>query len=511
MKILSPGCHTAIVLLVLALYTQQAFAALQLTAANPNATSLVFSWNSDVFSAAVESWDGTKLYALFFSSDSVASIVTMDMGNPLAFVADTIELKQKVSSLSGVLDEDLGFTSTLAVFAIQNGTVVRQSVLGGCSAVGGLFYGPAKNSVVVMCDNSSILYVYKPESGLLALSTASASISPLLAIGSRHDTLLYSIVSDSTGYNLQVFDYVVGQIRASVRLPDNFQYSSTTTQMLLSYSETYLVLYSNPLLLLYQVDDTSLSLVANLSQQFSALAAHPQNNTLLAKDGQTTAVYAISMETGTIIDRMSIPEKDYFNRIYVRSYDGKTVVIFTNYLKWYAYYLDSASDAGLETKVNGYVIVLSVILSLGMIVSVIYLICKPKGIPDAAAAQPQSQASQDSGARLAVPRRDAYQGPVPRTLETHNIATDMNESAINLSHGNEGGARRLVTCPLTGVTFRFPVVAADGYTYEKDAIEAWFRQNNVSPSTQETLENKTLIANKAVANYLTGLPSPAAH
>ena len=38
-----------------------------------------------------------------------------------------------------------------------------------------------------------------------------------------------------------------------------------------------------------------------------------------------------------------------------------------------------------------------------------------------------------------------------------------------------------------------PVVAADGYSYEKSAIGEWLKNNNTSPITNEILSNKTLL------------------
>jgi len=40
-----------------------------------------------------------------------------------------------------------------------------------------------------------------------------------------------------------------------------------------------------------------------------------------------------------------------------------------------------------------------------------------------------------------------------------------------------------------------PVVTCDGHTYERSAIEAWFRSKNTSPITNEALESKALIPN----------------
>ena len=50
--------------------------------------------------------------------------------------------------------------------------------------------------------------------------------------------------------------------------------------------------------------------------------------------------------------------------------------------------------------------------------------------------------------------------------------------------------------------FTDPVVCCDGHTYEKSAIEAWFRTNETSPMTNEKLETKNLLPNIALRNSI---------
>lgn len=45
----------------------------------------------------------------------------------------------------------------------------------------------------------------------------------------------------------------------------------------------------------------------------------------------------------------------------------------------------------------------------------------------------------------------------------------------------------LTQCPITYAVFVKPVVAADGYTYEKTAIEKWFQEHDTSPMTGEVI------------------------
>ncbi|CAG9320653.1 unnamed protein product [Blepharisma stoltei] len=50
-------------------------------------------------------------------------------------------------------------------------------------------------------------------------------------------------------------------------------------------------------------------------------------------------------------------------------------------------------------------------------------------------------------------------------------------------------------CPITRQIMDDPVVAADGFTYERRAITIFFENNNISPVTFKDFKNKTLVTN----------------
>lgn len=50
-------------------------------------------------------------------------------------------------------------------------------------------------------------------------------------------------------------------------------------------------------------------------------------------------------------------------------------------------------------------------------------------------------------------------------------------------------------CPITRSIFYNPVITSDGHTYERYAIEEWFKYNNTSPNTNKKLDNLVLIPN----------------
>lgn len=62
-------------------------------------------------------------------------------------------------------------------------------------------------------------------------------------------------------------------------------------------------------------------------------------------------------------------------------------------------------------------------------------------------------------------------------------------------------------CPITHETMCDPVVAQDGHTYERTAIERWFMQSSISPCTNVRIA-KTLTPNYALRKVMEaqGLP-----
>ncbi|XP_059075449.1 U-box domain-containing protein 33-like [Cryptomeria japonica] len=58
-------------------------------------------------------------------------------------------------------------------------------------------------------------------------------------------------------------------------------------------------------------------------------------------------------------------------------------------------------------------------------------------------------------------------------------------------------------CPISMTIMRDPCVAADGFTYEREAIKEWFdRGNSTSPMTNKKLEQKELIANHSLRSAI---------
>jgi len=59
-----------------------------------------------------------------------------------------------------------------------------------------------------------------------------------------------------------------------------------------------------------------------------------------------------------------------------------------------------------------------------------------------------------------------------------------------------------LSCPITLELFRDPVVAQDGHTYERKAIEDWIHKNGTSPITNQKISSEQLIPNYAIKKVI---------
>lgn len=59
-----------------------------------------------------------------------------------------------------------------------------------------------------------------------------------------------------------------------------------------------------------------------------------------------------------------------------------------------------------------------------------------------------------------------------------------------------------IACPITREPMEHPVLAADGFTYERSAIEKWFQKESGSPMLGSELESHALLENRTVDFFL---------
>ena len=61
---------------------------------------------------------------------------------------------------------------------------------------------------------------------------------------------------------------------------------------------------------------------------------------------------------------------------------------------------------------------------------------------------------------------------------------------------------RTFFCAISQSVMKDPVLAADGHTYERDAITQWFARKDTSPMTNEPLAHKHLTPNIAIRSAI---------
>lgn len=78
-----------------------------------------------------------------------------------------------------------------------------------------------------------------------------------------------------------------------------------------------------------------------------------------------------------------------------------------------------------------------------------------------------------------------------------HTANSSTSDATAIDDGTASNVLGQFRCPLTRKVMKDPVVAPDGYTYERSAIEAWLEKHDVSPITNEDLtgRRKELVPN----------------
>eukprot|EP00887_Chlorella_sp_A99_P000031 scaffold16.g31.t1 len=100
----------------------------------------------------------------------------------------------------------------------------------------------------------------------------------------------------------------------------------------------------------------------------------------------------------------------------------------------------------------------------------------PRGRPPhAAAANGYRPPGVGGGAHAHAPAASAQVSQLELLMQSFDLEEDEIEAFV---------------CPITHERLRDPVVAADGYTYERVAIESWLSRNSTSPLTNLELEDK---------------------
>jgi len=65
-------------------------------------------------------------------------------------------------------------------------------------------------------------------------------------------------------------------------------------------------------------------------------------------------------------------------------------------------------------------------------------------------------------------------------------------------------------CPITKDVMKYPVIAADGHTYEREAIKKWLKEHKTSPNTNEVLRHTLVIPNHSLRSAIQEFESTGA-
>ena len=106
------------------------------------------------------------------------------------------------------------------------------------------------------------------------------------------------------------------------------------------------------------------------------------------------------------------------------------------------------------------------------------------------ATQKQTQAGSQS--QIATQPSPTATQPSPTATRPSPTAIQPQMDIISPSHAANSDQ---FCCPITCEPFVDPVIAADGQTYERKAIETWLARNDTSPLTNQPMSHKILVPN----------------
>tara|TARA_B100000242_G_C42948076_1_gene439650 strand:+ start:314 stop:709 length:396 start_codon:yes stop_codon:yes gene_type:complete len=109
-----------------------------------------------------------------------------------------------------------------------------------------------------------------------------------------------------------------------------------------------------------------------------------------------------------------------------------------------------------------------------------------------------------------VPERDkqkkSYISTEELTKYLKSLDDNIERSAYSLEQlNNTERLLKSIYCPITNMPMQDPVIAPDGISYEKKAIQEWFTRKNTSPVSGKTFKHTFLIPNHNLRNVISEL------
>ncbi|BDA46007.1 probable E3 ubiquitin-protein ligase RGLG2 at N-terminal half [Coccomyxa sp. Obi] len=103
---------------------------------------------------------------------------------------------------------------------------------------------------------------------------------------------------------------------------------------------------------------------------------------------------------------------------------------------------------------------------------------------------------------ISTPPPSAYASPSVAAPADRPIGQDSSTHGVHGARLDLDEPDPMFLCPITQDVMKDPVMAADGYTYERLAIESWLENHVTSPISNEQLPNKSLIANHSLRSAI---------
>ena len=102
------------------------------------------------------------------------------------------------------------------------------------------------------------------------------------------------------------------------------------------------------------------------------------------------------------------------------------------------------------------------------------------------------------------------QDDAPPTKRARNARTATVSIGITINAGGVGAdLQPFLQCPISHEIMVDPVVAADGHTYEREALARWLSEKNSSPLTGQPMGTR-MVPNHAVKSMIANLSSTSA-
>ena len=89
--------------------------------------------------------------------------------------------------------------------------------------------------------------------------------------------------------------------------------------------------------------------------------------------------------------------------------------------------------------------------------------------------------------------------------ERRRYNTLHNQTVASAADGHGAALLRDLRCPITMDIMMDPVIAADGHSYEREAIERWLLTHRTSPMTGAVLANPTVVPNHRLRSIIADL------